>query len=171
MDPGLQIVGHHQARHATEEPEHPDVRADPVRQRLGPGRLGISEVRGTEHGHEDLRLADLARVWIDDGDLLAGIVDKDLVAGDVILPHARLQPALEAAEQVAEATVAVPVGLDRPVFLPEHHHGDAGLLQIDDQLGPVGLRATAGALLDSGMVEEPLLEGVVGELRMGSSSS
>ena len=89
VDPGLQVVGHDQARHAAEEAEHPDVRADPVRQRLGPGRLGVGEVRGAEHGDEDLRLADLAGVRIDDGDLLAGVVDEDLVAGDVILPHAR----------------------------------------------------------------------------------
>jgi hypothetical protein len=103
-------------------------------------------------------------VWIDNGDLLARVVDEDLVAGDVILPHARRQPALEAAQQLAEAAVAVAVGPGRPVFLPEHHHGDAGLLQIDDQLGPVGLRTPAGTLLDPGTVEEPLLEGVVGEL-------
>ena len=91
VDPGLQIVGHDQARHAAEEAEHADMRADPVRQCLGPGRLGIGEVRGAEHGDEDLRLADLAGVRIDDGDLLAGVVDEDLVAGDMILPHDRRQ--------------------------------------------------------------------------------
>ena len=160
----LQVVDHDQAGHAAEEAEHPDVRANPVWQGLGPGRLGIGEVRGAEHGDEDLRLAHLAGVRIGDRDLLAGIVDEDLVAGIVILPHARRQPALEAAEQLAEATVAVPVGLDRPVFFPEHHHGDAGLLQIDDQLGPVGLRAAAEARLDPGPGEQPGLEGIVGEI-------
>ena len=58
---------------------------------------------------------------IDDGDLLAGVVDEDLVAGDMVLPHGRREPALEAAEELAEAAVAVPVGMDRPVLLPEHH--------------------------------------------------
>ena len=36
------------------------MRADPVRQGLGPGRLGVGEVGGAEHGDEDLGLADLA---------------------------------------------------------------------------------------------------------------
>ena len=62
VDAALQIVGHDQARHAAEEAEHADMGADPVRQRLRPGRLGVGEVRGAEHGDEDLRLADFAGV-------------------------------------------------------------------------------------------------------------
>ena len=57
MTPDLQVVGHHLRRHAAEEGEGARVRADPVGQRLGPGRLGIGVVGGAEHGDEQLRPA------------------------------------------------------------------------------------------------------------------
>ena len=81
VDPALQIVGNQQPRRAAEKAEHAHMRAGPVRQLLRPGRLGIGEVRGAEHGDENLRLADLARGGVHDADALAGIVDEDLVAG------------------------------------------------------------------------------------------
>ena len=64
---------------------------------LRPGRLGIGEVRGAEHGDENLRLADFAGRRIGDPDPLARIVHERLVAGDMVLPHHRRQPSLEPA--------------------------------------------------------------------------
>ena len=49
----LGIVGHDQLRHAADRLESPRVGADPVRQPLRPGRLGIGEVGRAEHGDED----------------------------------------------------------------------------------------------------------------------
>ena len=39
----------------------------------------------------------------------------------MVLAHDRREPALERAEEIAEAAVAVAVGMDGPVLLPEHH--------------------------------------------------
>ncbi len=145
--------------------------ADPVRQRLRPGRFRIGEVGGAENGDEDLRLADLAGQRVDDGDLLAGIVDEDLVAGDMVLPHRRRQPPLEAAKQIAEPAVAVAAGMDRAIFFPQDQQGDARLLQLDDQLGPVRLRAPPHALLDPGRVEQPASQGHRRSARPAAASS
>ena len=101
---------------------------------------------------------------IDDGDLLAGIVDEDLVAGDMVLPHGRREPALERTEELAEAAVAIAVGMDGPILLPEDLQRDAGLLQLDDSIGPVGLGPATLSLLDAGAGEEPALQGLVGQL-------
>ena len=60
VDADLRVVGHQLRRHAAHEGERPDMRADPVRQRLGPARLGIGVVGGAHHGDEDLRRPDLA---------------------------------------------------------------------------------------------------------------
>ena len=51
---------------ALEKPEHTDMRADPVGQRLCPARLGISVVRGADNPDEDLRRVDLAGELVDD---------------------------------------------------------------------------------------------------------
>jgi hypothetical protein len=60
---------------------------------------------------------DFARRRIDDRDPLAGIVDERLLSGDVVLPHHRAQPPLEAAQQIAEPAVAVALLVDLPIFL------------------------------------------------------
>jgi hypothetical protein len=119
VDPALEIVGNQQARRPAEKPKHAHMRASPVRQLLRPGRLRIGQVRGAEHGDENLRLTDLPRGGVHDADALAGIVDENLVAGDMVLPHHRRQPPLEAAEQIAEAAVAISFRMRRPVFLPQ----------------------------------------------------
>ena len=165
VDPALQVVRHDQARDAAKEAEHADVRANPVRQGLGPGRLGEGIVGGAQHGDEDLRLSDLACVRIVDRQLLARVVDKDLVARDVVLAHGRRKPPLEAPEKIAEPAVAIAVGLRRPVLLPQHHHGDARLLQLHHQRRPAGLSTPPCARLHTRSREQPLLQQLVGQLR------
>ena len=92
--PGNVIIDQ-QFRRAAEEAQHPDMRARPVGQALRPGRLGVGEVRGAEHAHEDLGFADLARFRVGDPDPFAGIVYERLLAGDMVLAHHRRQPPLE----------------------------------------------------------------------------
>lgn len=89
---GLQIVRDDEAWHPAKEPEHPDMGLDPVRKCLRPGRLGVGVIRGAKHGDEDLRVAHNPGCAINDHDLLAGVIDKDLVAGRMVLPHRRRQP-------------------------------------------------------------------------------
>jgi hypothetical protein len=68
---------------------------DPVRKCLRPGRLGVGVIRSAKHGDEDLRVAYNPGFAINDHDLLARVIDKDLVAGRMVLPHRRRQPPLE----------------------------------------------------------------------------
>ncbi len=46
VDAALEVVGHQQARRGSEEPEHPHVGLDPIRQRLRPARLRVGQARG-----------------------------------------------------------------------------------------------------------------------------
>ena len=163
VDPALQIVGNQQLRRAAEEAEHAHMRAGPVRQRLRPGRLGIGEVRGAEHGDENLRLADLSRRRIGDPDPLARIVDERLLPGDVVLAHHRGQPPFESTKQIAEAAVAIALGMDLSVFLPEDRHRDARTLQLARQGRPVRLGPPPLALRDPGAPKEPALQSLVGD--------
>jgi hypothetical protein len=164
VDTGLEVVRHDEPRHAAEPAEHAHMGADPVGQGLRPRRLGIGEARGAEHGDEDLRLADDAGRAVDDGDLLAGIVDEHLVAGRVILPHDRREPPLERAEQIAEPAVAIALRVGLAILLPQQHQIDAGPLQLAGERRPVRLRSAAKAPLHAGAGEQPLLERDIGQL-------
>ena len=81
----------------------------------------------------------------------------------MVLAHGRREAALERAEELAEAAVAIAFGMDSPVLLPEDLQRDAGLSQLDDRIGPVGLRSTALSLLDAGTGKQPALQGLVGQ--------
>jgi len=89
VNPRLEIVGYDEPGAALEKREHLNMRADPIGQRLRPAHRGIGVIRGAEHGDKQLRRAHLARLALDDRYRLAGIVDKHLVAGHVMLPHGR----------------------------------------------------------------------------------
>jgi hypothetical protein len=75
------------------------MRADPVRQGLGPGRLGVGKIRGAEHGDKNLGVADLASTSIYNGDLLAEVVEEHFVARRMVLPHRRRESFLEHAKE------------------------------------------------------------------------
>ena len=67
--------------------------ADPVFEPLGPGRLGVGVVGRPENGHEDLGLADLSRLPVDDRHGVAGVIDEHPLAGLVVLTHPDRPPA------------------------------------------------------------------------------
>jgi len=64
---------------------------------LGPGRqhrravvcqiLGVGVARGSENGHEDLDLADISGLPVDDADAAADVIDEHPLPGLVVLPH------------------------------------------------------------------------------------
>lgn len=162
-DARLQIVGNDQPGNASEETKHPDMRADPVGERLRPSRLRIGEAGCAEHRHEDLCLADLTGLAINNRDLLAGIVDEDLVAGRMLLAHRRRKPLLETAKEFTKATVAVTVGMRPAILLPQDEQGDTGLLELDGKIGPVWFCASSRALFDAVASEEFVLERIVGQ--------
>ena len=68
-DAGLQIIRHHQPWYPAEKPEHADMGADPIGQRLGPARLAIRETRRAQDRDENLREPYRPRRRVGDADL------------------------------------------------------------------------------------------------------
>jgi hypothetical protein len=121
VDAGFQIVRNHKPRHPTKKAEHPDMGLDPIRQFLRPGRLGVSVIGGAKDSDEDLRFTHNPGCAIDNRDFLAGVIDKYLVAGRMVLPHGRRQAPFELSEQIAEAAVAITCRVNRAILFPQHH--------------------------------------------------
>ena len=118
--------------------------AQPVRQRLAAGRLGEGVVRSTQHRHEDLRRPELAGAGVDHRHGLAGIVDKQLLAGPVVLAHRALQCLAPGPVSGAELRVAV-AAVREPgrVFLPDQLLGHAWAFELEMNGRPVrGLEPT-----------------------------
>ena len=92
-DSDFGVVRHQQLGHAAECGKSAGMGADPVGQRLGPARLGIGEIGGAHDGDENLRRTDLTGEPVNDHrHRVAGVIDKQLVAADVGLPHRDRQP-------------------------------------------------------------------------------
>ncbi|MER8596017.1 hypothetical protein NKH33_31580 [Mesorhizobium sp. M1182] len=104
---------------------------------------------------------------INNRDLLAGIVDEDLVVGRMLLAHRRRKPLLETAKEFAEATVAISFGMRPTILLPEDEQGDTGPLELDGEIGPVWFCASSRALFDAVVSEEFVLERIVGQFARG----
>ena len=165
-DGDLGVVRHQQFGHAAERCEGSGMGADPVGQCLGPARLGIGEVGGAHDGDENLRRTDLAGQPVDDHrHRVAGVIDKQLVAADVGLPHRDRQPRRPAAVQLAEARIAIPLGAALDVLVPQHRQGDVLALELAVNLSPIGLDVTPMALLGAGGREQRRLQRGVGHLR------
>ncbi len=81
MHAGLQVVRHDNLYAATKEGEGTHVRADPVLELLGPRRFRIRAVRRAERCDEQFGLTDLAGVRINDAQLVARVIDEQLLAG------------------------------------------------------------------------------------------
>ena len=118
-DSDFGVVRHQQFGHAAERCKGSGMGADPVGQRLGPARLGIGEVGGAHDGDKNLRRTDLAGEPINDHrHRVAGVIDKQLVAADVSLPHRDRQPRRPTAVQLAEARIAITFGAAFDVLVP-----------------------------------------------------
>ena len=139
-DGALQLVGNPQRGGAAEVLHHADVRVDPVRQLLGRGRLGVGEAAGAEHGDEQLDGSQLTRAPVDQARPLAREVDERLLAGPVHLPHRRPQSPYPLVVDLAELRVAVAVGMDLEVLLPEQLQRDAIALALAVDVRAVGPR-------------------------------
>src|SRR6218665_863194 len=92
---------------AADELQRVDDRGDPVGGRLRHGGAGIGVAGGTQGRHEDLCLANLAGGRVHDRHGVAGVVDEELVAGDVGLSHRALQAQHPGAVLDAKAGVLV----------------------------------------------------------------
>ena len=116
----FEVVGNHDRGRAADELEGAHMRAQPVRQTLRPRGFGEGVVGAAQHGDEDLRRDDFAGQRIDDRHRLAGVVDKQLLARAMDLPHRALQGLPPAPVKIAELAVGIGGGaMVFPVFLPQ----------------------------------------------------
>ena len=141
-----------------------DVRADPVRQRLRPARLGIREVRRAQGRNEDVRLMHLARRRVGHPDRVAGPVDEQSLARQMRLPHRRRDRLLPDLVQLAEPRVAVAVRVLGQILLPQQRQGHAAPLQLDLDRWPVDGRTGALAVAD-GRKQPPIKLGIIDPVR------
>ena len=81
-----------------------------------------------------------------------------------MLAHHRRQPPFESTQQITEATVAVGLGLDLLVFLPEDRHRDARTLELARQGRPVRLDPPPPALHDPGPPKQSSFQRLVGDV-------
>jgi len=95
---------------------------------------------------------------------VAGVIDKQLVAADVGLPHRDRQPRRPTAVQLAEARIAIPFGATLDVLVPQHRQGDVLAFQVAMNLSPVRVGMTAMTLLGAGRREQRRLQRAVGHL-------
>ena len=153
----FEVVRHHHLWDATEKNEATNVRTDPVRQPLAPGRFAVRQVTGAQCGDKDLCLADLTGLAIQDLHGLTGIVDKELLAGAVFLTHHRVDCAPPPFVLLTKPAVLAPLWMLFFVLLPEQGQGYAFMPQLPLYFDPVGLRP-ALLLFGAYRGKQPLLQ-------------
>lgn len=139
-----QIIGHQDLRCAAEKSKASDVRAQPVGQFLRPGGLGKGVAGRAENGDEDLRLADLAGLPVDDRRCLPGVINEQLFASTVFLTHDHVDLGGPEAVVLAEPAVLKTLRVSESIFLPEQGQGYAGAAQLGVYPCPVGHWALVG---------------------------
>jgi hypothetical protein len=161
----LGVVGNNETWHAADGGKGACVGTDPIAERLRPRRLDIGEARRAHHRHEDLRLAYLAGQPVDDHrHCVAGVIDEQLVAAHVGLAHRDRELAFPEPIQLAEARVAVALGIVRDVLVPQDRQRDVLALELAMDHRPVRLGLPPVALLAAGIGEQPRLERGVSQL-------
>ena len=130
---------------AADELQRLHLRADPVGGGLARRGASVGVVRCAERGYEDLGLGDLASGGVDDGHGGAGVVDEQLLAGDVDLAHRALLALGELGVLDTKARVLVGQRVARGVLLPQQHQGDTGTLEFLMHEPEVGGTLVAGS--------------------------
>jgi len=143
-DAALKLVGDERGRDAAEERERADVARDEVGAALRQRRLGEGVVRRAEHRDEELDLDPLAGLRIDDVRLLPGVVDEELLAGAVLLPHREVALVEPLAVPLAELRVAVTVRMLLQILEVEQLERHARLPALDVEVRAVRHRPIAG---------------------------
>lgn len=95
---------------------------------------------------------------------VAGVIDKQLVAAGVGLPHRHRDARGPAAVQLAEPRIAISVGMPLSVLVPQDLQRDVLALQLAVNRCPIGLATPPVPLLLSGCGEELLFEHPVGHV-------
>jgi hypothetical protein len=139
-DPSLEVIADDLPGHPGEAGKCANMAADPVRERLRPAGLSVSEVGGAQHRDKHLRPPELAGGIIHHLRRLPGIVDEHPLAGRVRLAHGWRQAAAPIAREVAKTTVTIPIRLLGPILLPKQEEGHARLAKLGVDTGPLRLR-------------------------------
>ena len=105
---------------------------------LMPAREG-QLAEGRKNGDEDLCLMHGAGGWIGDRNRVARIIGLHDRPRLVSVAKARTGAFLKGPKLLAKPSIAIAVGVGRPVFLPQKHQGDALALQLRGNLGPIWL--------------------------------
>ena len=164
VTPDLKFVGPTRPRPPPKKPNHPTVPPIQVGRHLGPGRLGVGEVRGPEHGNEDLRRADLTRVWDATSAILSPVDATNPVAPAMLPPRIRRDPRLATPGHLAQTGVELELALGRALVPTAPPRGHPASLQLGPPLPRWGLHAAADPLLPRHALKTPVLERLLGEL-------
>ena len=137
---GLQIVRHDDLRDRAKVLKRPNVRADPVRQPLRPGRLRIGVVRRAHHRDEHLGRANLPGRPVDHRGGLTGVIDEQLLSSAVILTHHHVQPAPPAPVTQTKRAVLVTAWMRRLVLVPQQLQRHPLAFELPMHRSPIGRR-------------------------------
>jgi|SRR5689334_23035537 hypothetical protein len=129
-DARFKIVADDDRRHTAKVSVGTLVCANPIGERLCPGRLSVCQRRRTKNRDEQLGRENLASDPINDLQLRAGVIDKHPLTGDMRLAHRRRDALLPGSVQVAKAGVRVPAGMLLTILLPKQLQRDARPLQL-----------------------------------------
>jgi len=100
-------------------------------------------------------------VAVDDRQGLSGVVDEQLLAGDMHLAHRQAQRADPGAVEIAEAAVAIACGEGALILLPEQPQGHALAFEFLVDVGPVGQRALVGGDHHGWREQQPFQPGLI----------
>ncbi len=158
---GAKLVGDDEGRGAAEVLQDARVAAEEVGQALRPRRLGVGVVRGAEHPHKELDIDPLAGPRIDQVRVLPSVVDKQLLASLVDLPHRATLQRHPATIVGAEGRVAETVGVLSEILQVEQFQRDPLPPQLGVDMDGVRQRPRRG----EGQLgpPEPFLQLIVGQ--------
>ena len=114
------------------------MRPDPVRQLLAGGRLGVGVAARPEDSDEELDRPFLADAPINDRGPFTREVDEGLLAGPMHLTHRRPEAPSPAPVDLAKLAVAVAVGMDLGILLPQELQRDPDALELTVDLRAIG---------------------------------
>ena len=126
---------------------------------LGLGRFGVGVIRRAQDGDKQFDGPDDARGRIDHLRLLAGVIDKELLAGRVHLSHREPLPPEPLAVVRAEGGIAIAVRMGLQILQVQELQRDAGTPQFG--VDPGRIRERARRMAGNLRAIEPLFERVV----------
>ena len=141
------------------------MRADPVRQRLGPARFRIGVVRRAKRRDKDTRTMLGARDGIEYRDGIASPIDEQLLAGQMRLAHRRRDALAPGTVPLAEPAVGVAFGVLASILLPEQRQRHAPPLHLRMDVRPVRIGARRRRTCVPRRKQPPLQIGIIDRVR------